>query len=241
MKIRIIILLLILLKLSNSFAGEAVDSFIDTAQYDDGDKIPYLQTAVGSTLPKYVLIMMPGGNGIMNIKKNADETIYFQSGGNFLIRSRGLFADDEFRTISIDGDRSIKRMRIVIADLKLKFPNAKIYIVGTSRSTLATMHQSENMDGEVNGFIHTASMGSISGLDTRKSKSKNLIVAHKNDGCRLTPASSSIENHDTYGTDLILMEGGISEGDPCQAFGHHGFNGIEKETIRNIKAWIKKS
>ncbi|CAM3704651.1 hypothetical protein [Polynucleobacter antarcticus] len=222
------------------FAKEPVDSFVNTAHYDDGDKIPYILTSVNLSSPKYILIMMPGGNGMMSIQKNIDGTIYFQSGGNFLIRSRAIFTDDEFSTISIDGDRSIKRMRIVVRDLKSKFPNAQIYIVGTSRSTLATIYQSENMDGEVTGFIHTASMSAIGGLDTRKSKSRHLIVAHKYDECRLTPPSSSLENNRRYGTDLILMEGGVTEGDPCQALGYHGFNGIETETIQKIKNWVKK-
>jgi hypothetical protein len=182
---------------------------------------------------------MPGGNGIMNIQKNLDGSIYFQSGGNFLIRSRAIFADDEFSTVSIDGDRSVKRMRAVISDLKSKYPSAKIYIVGTSRSTLATIYLAENIDGEVTGFIHTSSMASIGGLDSRKSKSRNLIVTHKYDGCRSTPSSSSIENHESYGTDLIVVEGGFSEGDPCQPMGHHGYNGIETETIQKIKNWIK--
>jgi hypothetical protein len=36
------------------------------------------------------------------------------------------------------------------------------------------------------------------------------------------------------------MEGGISVGDPCEAFAHHGYNGIEKETVYAIKNWIKQ-
>lgn len=221
-------------------AASPIDAYVDSAHYDDGDKIPYLLTTASSKAPKYVLVLMPGGAGLMNIRKNEDGTIQFDFSSNFLIRSRALFADDEFATISLDADRRPKRMRAVVADLKTKYPNTQIYVVGTSKGTLATIYLSENMDGEVAGFIHTASMSSIGGLDTRKSKSRNLIVTHKNDGCRLTPSSSSIENHESYGTDLIVIEGGIAEGDPCLAMGHHGFNGVEAETIQKIKNWIKK-
>ena len=235
----ILVPLLCLLSFSCFSASAPQDTLIDTAHYDDGDKIPYLLTQTPGSPPKYILILMPGGNGIMNIQKNPDGSIYFQSGGNFLIRSRSIFADEAFATVSLDGDRSVKRMRAVVADIKSKFSGTQIYIVGTSRSTLATIYLAENMDGEVNGFIHTSSMSAIGGLDTRNSKSRNLIVAHKLDGCRLTPASSSIENHERYGTDLILMEGGITEGDPCQAMGYHGYNGIEGDTIERIKHWIK--
>jgi len=36
------------------------------------------------------------------------------------------------------------------------------------------------------------------------------------------------------------MQGGISAGEFCEAFSHHGYNGIERETMQAIKAWIKK-
>ena len=79
----------------------------------------------------------------------------------------------------------------------------------------------------------------MGGLDTTKLKSRNLLVAHKDDSCRVTPPSSAIENHQSYGTPLILMEGGITEGNECEEFDHHGFNGVELETANQIKAWIK--
>jgi len=37
------------------------------------------------------------------------------------------------------------------------------------------------------------------------------------------------------------MEGGTSEGDPCQARGYHGYNGIEAETIDRIMEWIRRA
>jgi hypothetical protein len=37
---------------------------------------------------------------------------------------------------------------------------------------------------------------------------------------------------------LISFTGGISEGDPCEARAHHGFNGIEDEVVARIAAWI---
>jgi hypothetical protein len=37
---------------------------------------------------------------------------------------------------------------------------------------------------------------------------------------------------------LIAMEGGVSEGEPCEAFAHHGYNGVEHETVTKIAGWI---
>lgn len=220
---------------------DRADIYVDSARYPDGDEIPYVFVPSDKSPPKYILIVMPGGNGTIGLKRNSDGSPFFSGKGNFLIRTRTMFADNDFAIVVIDRGRSLDRMRGVITDLTTKFPQAKIFIAGTSMSTTETIYMSENMDGEVSGFIHTSSVAAIGGLDTRNRKSRNLIVTHKHDGCqRITPTSSSIENGQKYGTTLFVMEGGIDEGDPCQAAGHHGFRGIEQEVVEKIKAWIKQ-
>ena len=34
------------------------------------------------------------------------------------------------------------------------------------------------------------------------------------------------------------MDGGKSTGDDCEAYAHHGYYGIERETVEKIKQWI---
>ena len=34
------------------------------------------------------------------------------------------------------------------------------------------------------------------------------------------------------------MQGGTSVGDPCEARSHHGYNGIERDVVARIAAWI---
>jgi len=223
-----------------SAQSQKPDLYINSAHFSDGDEIPYVFVPSDILPPKYVLIVMPGGNGTIGLKKNEDGTPFFNGKGNFLIRTREIFSDNEIAVIVIDRGRSLDRMRGVVADIHTKFPKAKIYIAGTSLSTTETIYMSENMDGEVAGFIHTSSVSAIGGLDTRNRKSRNLIVSHKDDGCRVTKPSSSIENSERYGTELFLVEGGVEEGDPCQAAGHHGYRGIEQEVVDKIKTWIKK-
>jgi len=54
----------------------------------------------------------------------------------------------------------------------------------------------------------------------------------------VTRPSAGEASHRNYGTELIEVEGGKSTGDDCEAFAHHGYNGIERETVDKIKAWI---
>jgi len=65
-------------------------------------------------------------------------------------------------------------------------------------------------------------------------------VHHKNDFCRNTTLPASEWAHEKFGTEFLILDGCISTGDTCGPYAHHGYNGIEKETIDKIKAWIKQ-
>jgi hypothetical protein len=164
----------------------------------------------------------------------------FSAGGNFLIRSRELFADGRFVAVSTDATSTPDRILAIVRDLQTRYGQIAIYIIGTSRSTDATMALAKPLDGQVAGFVHSSSMNSIAGFDPRGLKSRHLIVLHTMDACRLTSPSSGAASHQKYGTELIEMSGGISTGNDCEAAAHHGYNGIEQATVDRIKAWIAK-
>ncbi len=39
--------------------------------------------------------------------------------------------------------------------------------------------------------------------------------------------------------DLQSWRGGLDRGDPCEALAYHGYNGLEKDVVGAIAAWIK--
>jgi len=214
-----------------------MDQLIETAKHPDGNVIPYLLTTKGSN-PQYAVILMPGGAGQLDPQLYNGKLV-FKLAGNFLIRSRGIFADEEFVAASTDATSNPGRMKAILEDLSKRYPGIQVYIIGTSRSTLSTMALSGPLDGKVAGFVHTSSMGEIASFDTRGFTSRHLIVHHKGDGCFATRFYWAELNHNKFETPLITMEEGISRGDPCQPFAYHGYNGIEKQTVDKIKAWIK--
>ncbi len=220
-------------------AGFSNDVLIDSAHLDGGEPIAYILTPPKNAAPDFVLIVMPGSSGLVKAQLSNGQP-WFQGKSNFLVRSRVLLSGDDIAVATTDADMSVDRMRAIVSDLRSRFPGARIYIAGTSRSTNVTIYLTDKMDGKVAGFIHTSSMAAISSLDTRGRRSRHLIVTHRKDGCSVTPPSSSMTNHERFGTELILIEGGISEGNPCQAFAYHGFNGVEAEVADKIRAWIRK-
>ena len=227
-----------------SFNASAKDAVL-TAHNSNGSDISYLITFQGEEYeglhPRFVTLAMPGGNGVLE-PRIAFGQIDMQAKNNFLIRSRSLFADTDFVAASTDASSNPERVQAIVDDLHQRFgAQTQIYLVGTSRGTLATMALSEPLDGKVAGFVHTSSMSSIARFDTRSFKSRHLIVHHLQDGCRVTQLSAAQNNHEKFSTPLILMDGGNSVGDPCQAMAFHGYHEIEKETVDKIKDWIRQA
>ena len=208
-------------------------------QYSGGDTFNYVLTTRNPATIQYGVILMPGGNGRMTPHMEGNR-IVFSGGGTFLIRSRELFAGPNFVAASTDATSTPARIMAIAQDLQKRYGPIAIYVVGTSRSTEATMSLAKSLDGQVQGFVHSSSMSGISGFDTRGLKSRQLVVLHKKDACKVTSPSAGISNHNKYGTDLIEMDGGKSTGDDCEAYAHHGYNGIEADTVAKIEDWIQK-
>lgn len=218
-----------------AFAGEEL---ITTAKQADGERVPYILNANNAT-PRYVVILFPGGSGQVNPRMVEGELVYGFK-GNFLLRSRPFIVDDEFATVTTNSSDNEERIQAVLDDIKRRFPAAKIYLMGTSNGTASTMKLAGYLSERIAGVIHTSSRSEIYNFDSRRYKNRQLIVHHKRDSCRGTPYFAAEDAHRRFGTDFIAMEGGISVGNPCEAFAYHGYNGIERETVDAIKKWVRQ-
>ncbi|MBV8187108.1 MAG: hypothetical protein JOY64_03975 [Alphaproteobacteria bacterium] len=216
----------------------ASDDVVTSARTSAGQTVPYLLTSKPGT-PAYAVILMPGGRGILDPRQEGTR-IVMSAGGNFLIRSRELFADGRFVAASTDATSTPDRILAIVRDLRSRYGNVAVYVVGTSRSTEATMALAKSLDGQVAGFVHSSSMNAIGSFDPRGARSRNLIVLHVKDACRLTSPSNGRASNQKFGTELVEMNGGTSTGDDCEAYAYHGYNGIEKDTVDRIKAWIAR-
>jgi len=216
----------------------AAEELVTSARYANGEAVPYVLDTAGPS-PKYVVILFPGGTGNMDPRIENGRLVY-GFGGNFLIRSRPHIVDQEFATVSTNSSRSEERIQAVLDDIKRRYPEARIYVMGTSNGTDSSMSLAGYLSDRIAGEIHTSSLNAISRFDARKYRNRHLIVHHRDDPCPYTLYSSALASHENYGTELVTMEGGMSTGNRCEAFSHHGFNGIERETIDTIKKWIKQ-
>lgn len=232
-----LVCLAVLLSIAAAGTASARDELV-SARLPDGKDIPYVLTTGGGT-PRYGVILMPGGSGNLD-PRLIDGKLTLSLAGNFLIRSREIFAEGPFVAASTDATTTPDRILAIVRDLQRRYGSIPVYVIGTSRSTDSTMTLSPALDGMVAGFVHTSSMNRIASFDTRRFKSRHLVVYHAMDACRVTKPSASASAR-SNGAETIEVTGGTSTGDDCEARAYHGYNGIERATIDKIKAWIAKS
>ena len=240
---------------NHAFAGEQVISVPVT----DGATLSYLLTQQETSAPQWILVMFPGGEGEMQLSQSADGAIHMLEQGNFLSRSRKLFAVDGFATAIVDAPsdqpggysdefraspRHAQDLAKVTADLHQRFPSAKLVLIGTSRGTISSAFVGRALPDVWDAVIHTSTLSSpsrgqalpLARFDYGAIRPRQLFVHHEDDGCFL--CSYHAAQQIAAGHDLITVHDGMARGSPCQAKGHHGFYGQDQAVVTAIKAWI---
>jgi pimeloyl-ACP methyl ester carboxylesterase len=214
--------------------------------------------------PKAAVVLFAGGNGRLGLFPNGTMA---RGDSNFLVRSRRLFESQGLLVVVVDApsDRQttpylagFRETASHVEDIKaiIKWirstKNIPIWLIGTSRGTQSVAHaatQLNRVDGP-DGIVLTSSIlvdktpnVSVPNMDLLKINVPTLVVHHELDGCRLCLFSdinllmSKLPSN--HKNELIKISGGQTQGDPCNALGYHGYNGVETPTIEKIAAWIK--
>ena len=210
---------------------------------------------------KYGIALFPGAPAIMKVREEGGQP-RFELGGNFLIRSRRHWLDDETLVISVDAPsdqwssfsqwfrrepRYGADVAALLAEASRRYAVKDWTLVGTSEGTVSAVHASRMNPGMAQRVILTASLflaaghgPGISGVDWDAIKARLLWVHHEDDGCRFTPYRSAREHAETTRAPLVTVRGGgAPRGAPCEAYERHGFVGIERETVLAMRSWVK--
>jgi pimeloyl-ACP methyl ester carboxylesterase len=216
--------------------------------------------------PKASVILFAGGHGGLRITSAGDLR---WGAGNFLVRSRRLFALKGFMVALVDApsDRQnppylagfrqtpehVADIRAVITWLKRQAA-IPVWLIGTSRGTQSAAFIATQLApsaGGPDGIVLTSSILTdrpdsrpIPEMALGKIQVPTLVVHHKHDGCwvcRYSDLPQLMEKLTAVPRkELITFEGGKNHGDPCQARAYHGFNGIESQVVDRIADWITR-
>ena len=210
---------------------------------------------------KAAVVLFAGGNGSVQIFPNGS----IKREGNFLVRTRQLFADQGLLVAVIDTPSDRDRapylagfrqtpehaadVKAVIAWLRSK-ANLPVWLAGTSRGTQSVGYVATELagGGGPDGIVLTSTIlldprgRPVPAMPLEKIKIPVLVVHHEQDECRVTPFGEVQTLMAKLGNsprkELLTFKGGQSTGDLCEAFAYHGYNGIEAEVVQKIAAWI---
>lgn len=211
--------------------------------------------------PVASVILLTGGNGVAFLNRYGPKWNH----GNFLVRSRDLFALEGLLVAVLDvpSDRGsgygkfrvtkehARDVAAVIADLKMIAP-VPVWLVGTSKGTVSAAFVAGLLrQGGPDGVVLTSSITdrsretteTVLDADLDEIRVPALIVHHKQDGCVVTRYNAArllpSQLKKSPRKEFLGFEGGVATGDPCEAFAYHGYNGIEREVVHTIATWIK--
>ena len=208
------------------------------------------------------VILFAGGHGGLQISPNGS---FGWGGNNFLVRTRHLFAERGLLVIVVDAPSDRQRPPYLggfrqrpqhMADIKAVIAwvreqaKVPVWLVGTSRGTQSAAYIATELSGPEgpDGLVLTSTILTedkgrpVPAMRLGKLRISVLVVHHEEDGCshcsfnevpNLMEKLSGVPKKQ-----LLSFKGGQNRGDPCEALAYHGFNGLEREVVAQIAAWI---
>jgi dienelactone hydrolase len=212
--------------------------------------------------PRAAVVLFAGGHGGLQISASGA----FKGGdGNFLVRTRQLFADQGLLVAVVDSpsDRQsppylggFRQKPEHAADIKAVIAwvreqsRVPVWLVGTSRGTQSVAYAATELLGTdgPDGIVLSSTIladdnsRAVPAMPLRKIRIPVLVVHHEQDGCAhcaFADVPLLVEKlaHSPR-KEVLSFKGGQSKGDPCEAMAYHGFNGLEREVVQKMAAWI---
>ena len=213
--------------------------------------------------PRAIAVLFVGGEGELGLeKKRLTKGI-----NNFLMRVRPQLAAAGLLLAYPDtpsdqrqglgnfriNDKHAEDIAAVIKALSAAHPNLPVFLIGTSRGTISAANGAARLPaGVLSGLVLTSSVtvrgnkaqAFIQQLPVQDIKLPIFVLAHKDDGCYVTPpgnvptllnAMPAAPRKDS----LTLTGGAGAGGDPCGSQSAHGFLGIEDQAAKAMTDWIE--
>ena len=247
-------------------------TFASAAAGQTGERVVDIPTRPGVTqrmlvlsppAPKAAVVLMAGGHGGLQLFPNGSMK---WGNGNFLVRSRSMFADQGLLVAVLDApsDRQtapflgggFRQRPEHAADVKAAIAwlreSAKVpvWLVGTSRGTQSAASVATQLVGAdgPDGIVLTSTILSddrsrpVPAMPLERIRVPVLVVHHEQDGCAHCAFADVPSLMGKLGqaprSQLLTFRGGNNSGDACEAMAYHGFNGLERDVVQQVAAWI---
>lgn len=228
----------------------------------EGHTISGLVTHLASAKSfKFGVALFPGYPGIMKLREDNGRP-QFELRGNFLIRARRHWLDDETLVVVVDAPsdqwatfsqafRETPRygtdVAALLREVSRRFNVDDWTFVGTSEGSVSAFHAARMNPALAHRLILTSSVfestpsgPGLSNADFAALTTPLLWVHHESDPCQYTPYRDAKAFAEKTHSPLVTVRGGGPwRGGACLPFSAHGYAGIESETVNAMRSWIK--
>lgn len=216
----------------------------------------------GVTKFAHAIALFPGSPGYGNFRLEDGKVKIDKIAGNFLIRARRHFLEDDVVTVVLDApsdyqskfphafratDRYGQDVRAVVDLINKRFGAPAWTFIGTSEGSISAAHAGRMLSDQAKRVVLTATLVDWNyqgrGLSVADAKGVGvplLWVHHKDDPCKVTPYFRAQEYAKATQAPLVTVTGASGvRGEPCEARTQHGFVGMEIKTIKAIMSWVR--
>jgi hypothetical protein len=217
--------------------------------------------AEGAKAFKHGIALFPGHPGILKLGLEGGQP-HFELRGNFLVRSRRHWLDDETLVMVVDAPsdqwtsfaqefRATPRYGADVAALLEEVSRSHAVgdwtFVGTSEGSVSAFHAARMNPKLARRLILTSSVWGpsrngpgLSGAKFEDLAAALLWVHHEDDPCQFTSYRDARRYAERTRAPLVTVRGGGPEkGGACQAFTAHGFVGLERDVVLAMRSWVK--
>lgn len=210
---------------------------------------------------KYAIALFPGSPGILRLREKNGQA-RFELRGNFLVRSRAHWLDEETLVVVVDAPsdqwsafsqqfRGTPRygadVEALLKEIGRRYGLEDWTFVGTSEGSVSAFHAARMNPELGRRTILSASLfrpsrrgPGLSEVKLDELPAPLLWVHHEDDPCPYTSYRDAQEFSRRSRKPLLTVRGGgPGRGEACQAFTAHGFLGVEPETVLAMRSWVK--
>jgi hypothetical protein len=193
--------------------------------------------------PAGSIVLMAGGDGRIGVGPGGTVA----RGGNQLVRTREAYAARGFAVLVPDAGADVTAAVKYMAAIK-----RPVTLVGTSRGTQRAAEgiaAGARPDALVltSGFLSPQSgegvhRSVIAILGSPSLLPRTLVIHHRHDGCRFT-SPNGVAPFIAWSAGrarVDWLDGGSPVGDPCQARGYHGFNGLDAQVVSLVAGFARR-
>lgn len=262
LQLRTVFLLLCLLwATASTYAQEKVEltESVLTATFADRTISALVTHLEKHEVFKRMVVLFPGHPSIMKIE-SADS---FGMKGNFLIRSRHHWLDQETLVLSVDAPtdqwccftgrfRASKRyaedLQGLMKEATARFGKLPWVLAGTSEGSVSVyfaalalqeMQPQSKVIFTSSLFNSSSNSQGLASLNMEEIHIPMLWMHHAKDSCKWTPYwQAKRQAEKTQSALVTVYPSSGSRGNACEAFSEHGFIGYEKEAVQAMKHWV---